>query len=182
MVTVPDDFRHLPRHSIKISASKLLCGDSDNACEFDTGIGQRFLVTLHHGLERSNAGMLSLWVESVDDWQAYLKSLELDKKYPGVKVADPTITEWGWRILYVWDPGGYLCTSVNRPVKKTGRFLMELHGLIGNLVARSAPSPAKAEAKVSISDGTVSVGVCIWDPQGDRDEARTGSQHKYVHV
>ena len=85
-----------------------LLWESDNACEFDTGIGQRFLVTLHHGLDRSNAGMLSLWVESVDEWQAYLKPLQLDKKYPGVKVAEPTITEWGWRILYVWDPGGYL--------------------------------------------------------------------------
>ena len=85
-----------------------LLWESDNACEFDTGSGQRFLVTLHHGLERSHAGMLSLWVESVDEWQAYLQGLALDQKYPGVKVAEPTITEWGWRILYVWDPGGYL--------------------------------------------------------------------------
>ena len=85
-----------------------LLWESDDACEFDTRIGQRFLVTLHHGLERENAGMVSLWVESVDDWAAYLKELKLDKKYPQVKIAEPTITEWGWHILYVWDPGGYL--------------------------------------------------------------------------
>ena len=41
-----------------------LLWEGDNACEFDTRSGQRFLVTLHHGLDRSNAGMLSLWVNS----------------------------------------------------------------------------------------------------------------------
>ena len=85
-----------------------LLWDGGNACEFDTGIGQRFLVTLHHGLKRSSAGMLHFWVESVDAWDAYLKPKKLDEKYPGVKIDKPTITEWGWRILYVWDPGNYL--------------------------------------------------------------------------
>ena len=82
--------------------------ENETICAFDTGIGQRFLVSLHHGLDRSSVGMLQLWVESVDDWQTYLATLNLPEKYPGVKVAEPTVTEWGWRILYVWDPGGYL--------------------------------------------------------------------------
>lgn len=82
--------------------------ENESVCAFDTGLGQRFLVTLHYGLNRENAGMLQLWVESVDDWQAHLAKLDLPGKYEGVKVAEPTITEWGWRILYVWDPGGYL--------------------------------------------------------------------------
>ena len=102
----PEDFG--PAKAFYQELGFKLLWDSDNACEFDTGIGQRFLVTLHHGLDRSNAGMLSLWVSSVDEWQAYLKPMQLDKKYRGVKVAEPTITQWGWRILYVWDPGGYL--------------------------------------------------------------------------
>ena len=87
---------------------KKLWDDGNSACEFDTGIGHRFLITLHHGLDRDRAGMMSLWVEDVDAWKAYLKPKKLDEKYSRVKVAEPTITEWGWRILYVWDPGGWL--------------------------------------------------------------------------
>lgn len=91
--------------------------ENESTCAFDTGIGQRFLVSLHHGLDRSSAGMFQLWVESVDEWQAHLASLKLPEKYPGVKVAEPTITEWGWRILYVWDPGGYLL-HIGQPVNE----------------------------------------------------------------
>lgn len=82
--------------------------DGGSACGFDTRIGHRFLVTLHHGLDASKAGMMQLWVESVDDWYAYLQTLALDQKYPGVKIAEPAVAEWGWRIMYVWDPGGWL--------------------------------------------------------------------------
>ncbi|SMP73145.1 hypothetical protein SAMN06265222_11633 [Neorhodopirellula lusitana] len=82
--------------------------DGCNACCFNTGIGNRFLVTLHIGYDRSSAGMLHLWVESVDSWYDYLAQKQLDTKYPGVKIADPSVAEWGWRILYVWDPGGWL--------------------------------------------------------------------------
>lgn len=82
--------------------------DGGDACCFDTGIGHRFLVTLHFGLDRSSAGMMHLWVESVDSWYEYLKPMHLDKKFEGVKIAEPTVAEWGWRIHYVWDPGGWL--------------------------------------------------------------------------
>jgi len=67
--------------------------DGKSACEFDTGQGQRFLVTLHYGLDRGQAGMMSLWVESVDAWQEYLEQLDLPAKYPNVKVAEPTVTD-----------------------------------------------------------------------------------------
>ena len=82
--------------------------DGGDVCCFDTGIGHRFLVTLHHGLDRSSAGMMHLWVESVDSWYDHLRPKQLDEKFPGVKIAEPTVAEWGWRILYVWDPGGWL--------------------------------------------------------------------------
>lgn len=102
----PEDFEHAKAFYLDLGFKCLW--DGGDACEYDTGIGHRFLVTLHHGLDRSSAGMLHFWVDSVDDWNTYLKPKKLDEKYPGVKIADPTVTEWGWRILYVWDPGGYL--------------------------------------------------------------------------
>lgn len=103
--------------------------DSDNACEYDTGIGHRFLVTLHHGLDRANAGMLHFWVDSVDDWHAYLKPKQLDQKYERVKIAAPTVTDWGWHILFVWDPGCYLLhiaephSEENKKAFKAGSWL-----------------------------------------------------------
>jgi len=80
------------------------------ASEFDTGIGHRFLVTRHEGAGdmRARAGMMNLWVDSVDEWQTYLGALDLSNRFPGVRIADPEITEWGLRILYLWDPGGWL--------------------------------------------------------------------------
>jgi hypothetical protein len=102
----PKDFDRAKEFYLDLGLEILWSGDS--VCEFDTGIGQRFLVTLHHSDEPLKPGMLHLWVESVDDWADYLRPKKLDEKYPGVKVAEPTVTDWGWRILYVWDPGGYL--------------------------------------------------------------------------
>jgi len=102
----PEDFEAAKQFYRDIGFSVLW--ENDTVCTFDTGIGHRFLVTLHHGLDRSSAGMMQLWVDDVDTWQAHLAGLYLPEKYPGVKVAEPTVTEWGWRILYVWDPGGYL--------------------------------------------------------------------------
>ncbi len=102
----PDDYERAKEFYIDLGFTRIW--DSDVACEYDTGIGHRFLVTLHHGLDRDRAGMLHFWVENVDDWQAYLEPKKLADKYPGVKLAEPSVTDWGWRILYVWDPGGYL--------------------------------------------------------------------------
>ena len=52
--------------------------------------------------------MMHLWVDSVDDWYDYLMPMKLDREFTGVKIAEPVVAEWGWRILYVWDPGGWL--------------------------------------------------------------------------
>ena len=83
--------------------------DGENVCEFQTGFAnQRFLLSLHHGLNSTGHGMLHFWVENVDSWHKYLTSKKLDKKYPDVKVAEPSVSEWGWRIVYVWDPSGTL--------------------------------------------------------------------------
>ena len=76
--------------------------------EFDTGSGQRFILSNNYNKALAENMMLQLWVESVDDWYAYIKPMQLDKKYPGVKVAEPEVQPWGWRILYIWDPAGVL--------------------------------------------------------------------------
>ncbi len=102
----PEDFESAKLFYEDVGFEKIW--DGGDACCFDTGIGHRFLVTLHHGLDRSSAGMMQLWVESVDNWYDYLMPKQLDLKYPGVKIAEPTVAAWGWRILYVWDPGGWL--------------------------------------------------------------------------
>ncbi len=105
----PEDYERAKSFYLDLGFAMNWESDAKNVCEFDTGIGQRFLVSLHLGGDlRAKAGMLSLWVENVDDWQQFLAPKKLEEKYPGVKVAEPTITEWGWKILYVWDPGGYL--------------------------------------------------------------------------
>lgn len=52
--------------------------------------------------------MLHLWVDSVDDWYAYLKAKGLEERYEGVKLAEPKVMPWGLRICFVWDPAGVL--------------------------------------------------------------------------
>ncbi|MEM8775784.1 MAG: hypothetical protein AAGF53_12175 [Pseudomonadota bacterium] len=80
----------------------------ENICEIDTGIGHRFLLAMHVGYEKRTAGMVQFWVDSVDDWWEHIKPLDLEAKYSGVKVAAPSLTDWNWRLIYIWDPGGWL--------------------------------------------------------------------------
>ncbi|MEM7059068.1 MAG: hypothetical protein AAF557_15890 [Pseudomonadota bacterium] len=87
----------------------------ENIAEFDTGIGHRYLMALHIGYDRRNAGMVQFWVESVDDWWAHLEPLKLDERYPGTKVAAPSVTDWNWNMIYIWDPGGWLL-HIGHPV------------------------------------------------------------------
>ena len=88
---------------------KLLWGGNENAvCEFDTGFGHRFLLLEKFNKNLAENLMIQIWVESVDDWEAHLKNIDLEKKYPTAKVAAPAVQPWGWRILYIWDPAGVL--------------------------------------------------------------------------
>ncbi|MDJ0917213.1 MAG: hypothetical protein QNJ05_05565 [Woeseiaceae bacterium] len=84
-----------------------LWDDGKSACEFATGFGsQRFLVTLHHGVEPPQHAMLHFWVSDAQAWFDYLKGLRLEERFAGTKVTDPVVTEWGWLITYVADPAG----------------------------------------------------------------------------
>ena len=84
-----------------------LWDDDNSACEFATGFGdQRFLVTLHYGLEPNRNSMLHFWVEDAQAWYDYMNGLNLEERYPGVKITPPVVTDWGWLITYVADPSG----------------------------------------------------------------------------
>ncbi len=86
---------------------KLLWDDRSSACEIATGFAdQRFLVTLHHGIEPPKHAMLHFWVESAQGWYDYLRELDLTDRYPDVVIAPPVVTDWGWLITYVADPCG----------------------------------------------------------------------------
>lgn len=86
---------------------KKLWDDGNSACEFATGFGdQRFLVTLHYGLEPTRNGMLHFWVEDAQAWYDYMSGLNLEERYATVKITPPVVTEWGWLITYVADPCG----------------------------------------------------------------------------
>ena len=92
---------------------------NDTGAEFGFGSGdQRFLVTLHHGLVPTRVGVFHLEVENVDAWHNHIESLNLPALFPGVRYSSPEITEWGWRLFYVWDPAGTLL-HIGKPETKT---------------------------------------------------------------
>ena len=71
-----------------------LWDDGGSACEFATGFAsQRFLVTLHHGLEPTRNAMLQFWVDDAQAWYDHLQSLQLEGRYPGVKIDAGAV--WG---------------------------------------------------------------------------------------
>lgn len=80
----------------------------DNICEIDTGIGHRSLCALTVGKDSKTAGIVQFWVEKVEAWWAHIDAPNLPEAFPGVRVAAPSLTEWGWRLIYIWDPGGWL--------------------------------------------------------------------------
>lgn len=52
--------------------------------------------------------MMVLEVENLDDWWTQLESLELPKKYEGVKLKAPEDYPWGNREIHLIDPCGVL--------------------------------------------------------------------------
>ena len=52
--------------------------------------------------------MMVLEVENLDDWWEHLKSLELTKKYAGVRLRAPEDYPWGKREIHMIDPCGVL--------------------------------------------------------------------------
>lgn len=87
----------------------------DTVCSMETHQGSKFLIRNKYNKDLAENLMLQLWVEEIDKWEAFLKELNLEEKYPGVKVSDIAIEPWGWRIIYVWDPAGVLL-HIGQPI------------------------------------------------------------------
>ncbi len=81
---------------------------SPKVSEFDTQFGNRFILSSKKNKHLGENLMIQIWVESADEWYEYLKKKKLDELYEGVRVAEPSIEPWGWKITYVWDPAGVL--------------------------------------------------------------------------
>ena len=77
-------------------------------CGIDTNQGAKFLIRNKYNKDLAENLMLQIWVEDVEEWFNYLKKINLEGKYPNVKVSAPTDEPWGWKIIYVWDPAGVL--------------------------------------------------------------------------
>ena len=106
VICTPDNYESTKSFYVDIGF-KLLWDDGSSACEIATGFGeQRFLVTLHHGIEPPKNAMLHFWVDSAQAWYDYLLGLDLADRYPGVVITPPVVTDWGWLITYVADPCG----------------------------------------------------------------------------
>ena len=81
--------------------------NDDNACEFRTGFdSQNFLVTMHHNIKPPRLSMLQFLIDDAQGWYNYMCTLELEKKYPTIKITLPVETPWGMYIAYVTDPAG----------------------------------------------------------------------------
>ena len=55
-----------------------------------------------------NNMMMVLEVENLDDWWTFLSSLDLEKKYEGVKIKAPEMYPWGIREVHLIDTCGVL--------------------------------------------------------------------------
>lgn len=106
IICTPDNYETTKAFYTGLGFQKLW-DDGNSACEFATGFAnQRFLVTLHYGLEPPRNAMLHYWVEDARAWYEYMLALKLDERFPGVTITPPVETDWGWLITYVADPAG----------------------------------------------------------------------------
>ena len=106
VICTPDNYETTKAFYSDLGFEKLW-DDGNSACEFATGFGnQRFLVTLHYGLEPTRNAMLHFWVDDARGWYEYMINMKLDERFPSVTITPPVETDWGWLITYVADPSG----------------------------------------------------------------------------
>lgn len=89
--------------------------DAGEVCEIDTGFGYRFLLLPKNHNNYAHSLMLHFMVDSAQDWYEHLKSLGLEDKFKGAKVAPPKLEPWGLLITYLWDPAGVLLHFAEDP-------------------------------------------------------------------
>ena len=81
---------------------------TDTICSIDTHQGFKFIIRNRYNKDLAENLMLQIWVDNLAAWELHLKTLNLEEKYPNVKVSKASDEPWGWRIIYVWDPAGVL--------------------------------------------------------------------------
>ncbi len=121
------DFKpFVPSNDYEISKAFYQCigfninWDSGEVCEVDTNCGYRFLLLPKNHNNYAHSLMLHFMVGSAEAWYQHLSSLDLAKKFKGVKVSEPKLQPWGLIITYVWDPAGVLLHFAQDPKENTG--------------------------------------------------------------
>ena len=69
--------------------------------------GSAFYLQDYYVKDWIENSMILLEVNDVDEYYNFLRSLELDKKYPGVKLMPPKVDDWG-KECFLIDPSGVL--------------------------------------------------------------------------
>ena len=93
--------------------------DAGEVCEIDTSFGYRFLLLPKNHNNYAHSLMLHFMVDSALQWYEHFKSVGLEEKFKGTKVAPPKLEPWGLLITYVWDPAGVLLHFAEDPNEKT---------------------------------------------------------------
>ena len=94
-------------------------------------MAQRFLLTLHIMDKPANPGVLHFWIDDVDEWYSYVKSLNLDEREYECGVAEPVLEDWGWRIMYIWAPSGLLMHFAEPHTEENKKFFREAEWMDG---------------------------------------------------
>jgi uncharacterized glyoxalase superfamily protein PhnB len=68
----------------------------------------RFLLQLFFVESHAGNFMMSLVVQDLDAWWAFIERQGIADKYPGIMCKPPAIQPWGLRVLYLSDPTGVL--------------------------------------------------------------------------
>ena len=79
---------------------------SEDLSKFKTGNFHFYLQNYYVKTWAENF-MMFLEVEGVNQWWEFIKSLNLDKKYPNIKLFPPSVKDWGTEFLF-HDPSGVL--------------------------------------------------------------------------
>ena len=83
-----------------------------------------FLLQDFYIEEWANNFMMNLHVDDADRWYKHIQELKLKDKYPGTRVSEPKLEDWGMIVMYLVDPAGILWHVTQTP-KTTNRFFDE---------------------------------------------------------
>lgn len=70
--------------------------------------GHRLMLQNFFVREWAENFMISIEVETADDWYAHVSEQLSSADFGGARVAEPADQDWGARVTHVWDPCGVL--------------------------------------------------------------------------